>query len=207
MTLTGKPLAEFLAAVQQPDPTPGGGSVSALAGALGASLLVMVASMPRHRARTEEDMERLRAAGDRCREISSRLEALLDEDSRSYDRVIAAYRLPKDSQEAKAARSASIQAALRGAIETPLAVMARAVEALDAASIVAAFGSANAASDVGVALELLGAGVRGASINVDINLETVTDAGYATRIRQQAQDLVRVCESGVSAAREQLTGR
>ncbi|MGH9373911.1 MAG: cyclodeaminase/cyclohydrolase family protein, partial [Vicinamibacterales bacterium] len=166
MKLTEMSVVDLLAAVRSPRPTPGGGSASALAGAFGASLLAMVASMPRHRAESAEEVDSLQAAGRRCHELSERLTALVDQDSAAYDLVVAAYRLPKASDVEKSERSQRIQEALRSAVEAPLDVMRRCAEAVEAVRVVEAFGSPNATSDVGVALELLAAGLRGARLNV-----------------------------------------
>ena len=190
MKLADTPLAQLLAAFRSPDPTPGGGSASALAGALGASLLTMVAAMPKHRAASEEDVDRLQAAGRRCSDAAGRLTALVDEDAQAYDRVVAAYRLPKASDAEKAARSTGIQQAMTGAIEVPLEIMRRAADALDAAPVVAEFGNPNAASDVGVAVELLAAAIRGARLNVDINLDSVKDEAYASRVRGERDEIM-----------------
>src|SRR5918999_302078 len=120
--LTDLTVAEFVAALGSPSPTPGGGSASALAGALGAALLGMIASMPKHRAAFGEDEQRLRAAGGRCSEAAERLQTLVNRDSEAYEQVMAAYRLPKTSEADKAERSERIQHALRAAIDAPLDV-------------------------------------------------------------------------------------
>ena len=105
MKLTESRLADVLAAIRSPAPTPGGGSASALAGAIGASLLAMVASMGRHRAQSEEDVDRLQEAGRRTTGIAEALADLADRDCEAYEQVMAAYRLPKTSEEDKADRS------------------------------------------------------------------------------------------------------
>src|SRR5437762_3144726 len=116
-------VSDLLSAFRSSDPTPGGGSASALVGAVGASLLAMVASLPKSRAATEEDAERLKAAGDRCAALSAELAALVDRDSEAYELVVAAYRMPKASADEKAARAAAVQQAMRAAIAAPLDVM------------------------------------------------------------------------------------
>ena len=204
MTVANRSLLDLLAAIRSPEPTPGGGSVSAIAGALGASLLAMVGSMPKHRAQSEEDVERLRAAAGRCTDLSERLTTLADVDTSAYQQVMEAYRLPKGTDEEKSARSARIQEALVGAVESPIEVMRRCAEAIEAAAVVAAFGNPNAASDVGVALELLGAGARGARLNVDINLPSIRDAAYVERVRGAAATLDAECATGIQAARARL---
>src|SRR5215471_13894598 len=123
MVLTKQTVESFLAAIRSSSPTPGGGSAAALAGAMGASLLAMVAGLPKSRAATAEDAERLKAAGSGCAAIAGELEALVERDSEAYNTVLAAYKLPKGTDEEKGARSAAIQAGFRAAIDAPLAVM------------------------------------------------------------------------------------
>ena len=204
MKLTELSLHELLAAIRDPRPTPGGGSAAAAAGALGASLLAMVASMTKHRAASEEDVERLQAAVSRCADLSARLEHLIDEDSAAYDAVVSAYRLPRGSDAEKAERRSRIQAALVAAIETPLEVMRHCNDAIEAAATVARFGNPNAASDVGVALELLAAGGKGARLNVDINLGSLDDQAYAGRVRETVSVLDAEATTGAQAARAAL---
>src|SRR3954453_4203452 len=95
MNLVNRSVTELLAAFRTPEPTPGGGSAAALAGAVGASLLAMVARLPKSRAATAEDAQRLEAAGGRCTPLASELEALVDRDSFAYEMVMRAYREPK----------------------------------------------------------------------------------------------------------------
>jgi formiminotetrahydrofolate cyclodeaminase len=204
MKLTDRSLRELLTAIRDPSPTPGGGSVSALAGALGASLLTMVASMTKHRAASEEDVERLQAAASRCAELSARLERLIDEDSAAYNGVLAAYRLPRGSDADKTERRSRIQAALVAAVETPLEVMRYCNDAIEAAATVARFANPNAASDVGVALELLAAGGKGARLNVDINLASLEDQAYVGRVREEVSVLEAEATTGANAARAAL---
>jgi formiminotetrahydrofolate cyclodeaminase len=205
MKLTERTVADLLAAFRSPDPTPGGGSAAALAGATGASLMAMVAALPKPRAATEQDVERLQAAGARCSESSARLATLIDRDSESYELVVAAYRLPKATDEEKAARTARIQQAMRVATDVPLEVMRACSDAIEQSAVVAAYGNRNASSDVQVGLELLGAGLRGARANVDINLESVKDADYVAKTRPIVERLEREADAGIAAARARLS--
>jgi formiminotetrahydrofolate cyclodeaminase len=204
--LTDRPVSDFIDALRSPSPTPGGGSAAALAGALGAALLAMVGSMPKHRAASEEDVDRLQGATARCGELCERLEGLVNRDSEAYDAVMAAYRLPKASDDEKGARKVAIQQAIAGAIETPLEVMRSSVDTIEAAAVIATFGNPNAASDVGVAIELLNASVRGARMNVEINLGSVSDAAVAERFRHDADLLEQECATESEAARRRLIG-
>ena len=204
MKLTDKSVTELLAAFQSSDPTPGGGSASALAGAVGASLLAMVAGLPKSRAASEEDIERLAAAGARCGELAAHLADLVDRDSESYELVVSAYRKPKGTDEEKAARSAAIQDAMRAAIAAPLDVMRSCAAAIEQGVVVAGMGNTNAASDVQVALELLGAGLRGAKQNVDINLGSVKDPAYVEQVRRDEAEFERGARHETTAALQRL---
>jgi methenyltetrahydrofolate cyclohydrolase len=189
MKLTTLPVSELLAKFRSAEPTPGGGSASALAGAVGASLLAMVAGLPKPNATTENDLDRLAVAGRRCGELAVELEALIDRDSAAYDLVVGAFRLPRTTDEEKGARAAAIQKGLIAATEAPLDVMRRTAAALALAPTIAEHGNQNASSDVGVAIGLLRAALLGARANVEINLGSLKDADYVTRVREESARL------------------
>ena len=190
MKLTDKTVSDLLAAFRSSEPTPGGGSASALAGALGASLLAMVAALAKPRASTENETAELRDGGMRCSELAAQLETLIDRDTDAYNSVIAAYRLPKGTEEEKAMRSEQIQDALQKAIEAPLEVMRRCADALQVVAIVDRLGNANAVSDIRVATYLLRAGLAGAGENVGINLAGLKNAAYVERVREETAALI-----------------
>jgi formiminotetrahydrofolate cyclodeaminase len=190
MKLTSMTTSDLLAAFRSSEPTPGGGSASALAGALGASLLAMVAGLPKPRAASDEEVQRLGDTGAQCSALAVQLEALIDEDSAAYDLVVGAFRMPKGTDEEKAARTAGIQRALTAATEAPLNVMRRCAEALAVAPTIAALGNQNASSDVAVARALLSAGLSGARENVEINLGSLKDQAYVARIREESTALM-----------------
>ena len=187
--LTDQSVTSLLVAFRSSDPTPGGGSAAALAGAIGASLLAMVAGLPKSRAGTKEDAGRLKRAGEECAALSVDLEALVDRDSDAYDLVMAAYKKPKTTDEEKAARSAAIQTAMREAIAAPLAVILACAAVAEHGEVIAVLGNPSASSDVKVGFELLGAGLRGAKENVEINLGSVKDAEYVARVRSDVTAL------------------
>ena len=182
-------LADLLDAFASNDPVPGGGSASAVAGALGASLLLMVAGMQKTRSGTPEETADLAEAAARLRPLRDRLIVLVDKDSDAYSLVAEAFKLPRGSDEEKAARTDAIQAASRQATDVPLETMRTCRGALRHAVIVARNGNRNATSDVGVAVELLFAGLKGAGLNVDINLAGLTDQAYVERAKWERQDL------------------
>lgn len=189
MMLSSAPVNQLLEAFRSTRPTPGGGSAAALAGALGASLLAMVAGLPKPRAASDADLAALAEAGVRATALSRKLESLVDQDAEAYDAVVAAYKLPKTTEAEKAARSIRIQEALRGASEVPLEVMRACAAALEEAVAIRDLGNANAASDVGVGTELLAAGLRGARLNVEINLDAIKDQAYVDALRTESNRL------------------
>jgi formiminotetrahydrofolate cyclodeaminase len=197
MTLTHKSVKALLEEFRSPAPTPGGGSASALAGAVGASLLAMVAGLPKPRAATDADLHRLRAAGARCTELAMDLEALVDRDSEAYEMVVGAYRLPKQTDEERAVRATRVQTALAAAIAAPLDVMRACSAGIALVPVLQTLGNPNASSDVQVGQELLRAGLRGAQLNVETNLGSVKDQSYVAAI---AAELVRLSESGAADA-------
>jgi formiminotetrahydrofolate cyclodeaminase len=173
---------------------------------MGASLFAMVAGLPKSRASSAEDVDRLKAAGVRCTELARELEALVDRDSEAYETVMAAYKKPKGTDEEKAARSAGIQSAMRVAIAAPLDVMRACAAAVEQGVVVAALGNPSASSDVRVGLELAAAGLRGAKLNVEINLGSVKDADYAAKIRGEVTEFERALAHEAGAAARALAG-
>lgn len=165
---------------------PGGGSASALAGATGVALLIMVASM--QKAGTTASVE-LAAAAARLRPLRDALTSLIDRDGDAYTSVIDALRLPKGSDAQAVVQRQAFESAMREATEAPLEVMRMCRLALADALIVAAQGRRSAASDVGVAIELLRAAARGASMNVDTNLPALNDTAYVDRVRTERRQL------------------
>ncbi len=118
-------------------------------------------------------------------DLRDQLTDAIDADRAAYDEVVAAYKLPKATPDEQGARKAAIQRALRAATDVPLGVVRLSASALAAADIVAANGHAAAASDVGVAVALLRAGLHGARLNVDINLDGLRDAAYVSATRAE----------------------
>jgi formiminotetrahydrofolate cyclodeaminase len=206
MSLTDQTVRDLVAAFRSAEPTPGGGSAAALAGAVGAALLAMVAALPRPRATSDDEIEQLASAGQRTGQISEELTAFVERDSEAYREVMAAYKLPKTTDEEMRSRSARIQEAVLEATRVPLDVMRRAAAAIHDASTVAAYGNRNASSDVKVALELLGAGLRGARLNVEINLGSLKDAGQVGEIRSEVARLSGEAEERIAAAIGRLNG-
>jgi methenyltetrahydrofolate cyclohydrolase len=193
-------LVDLLDAFASTDPVPGGGSASALAGAVGVSLLLMVAGMAKTKSGAPEEAVDLADASARLRPRRDELSGLIDRDSDAYLAVMAAFKLPKASEADKQARSAAIQAATIEATEVPLETMRVCQQALRGGVIVARAGNRRASSDVAVAVELLQAALRGARRNVDINLEELADAPYVERVRRERDALTADADADAAAA-------
>ena len=183
-------LADLIDAFSSTDAVPGGGSAAALAGSVGVSLLLMVAGLPKTKTGAPEETADLAEASSRLHPLRDALLDLVDRDSVAYRQVLTAFRLPKVSDADKAARTEAIDRATRAAIDAPLDVMRLCQQALRGAVIVAFNGSRKTTSDVGVAVELLSAALRGARLNVDINLAGLNDEPYTARIREEVDELV-----------------
>lgn len=197
---------DLLDAFASNEPLPGGGSASALAGALGVSLLLMVAGLPKTRSgpSVPEEAADLAEASSRLRPLRDRLASLVDRDSEAYRSLLTAMRLPKSSEDERAARTGAVQAAMKGATEVPLETMRECQQALAGAVVVARNAHRPAASDAIVAVELLTAAVRGSGVNVDVNLAGIQDAHYCDRIRTEREFLAADSEADAGRARELL---
>jgi len=204
--LADKSVRALLDAFASSDPTPGGGSASALASGIGAALLTMVAGLPKTRNSTDDDRVALDRAADALAGIRRQLTDAVDADTAAYDQVMAAFKLAKATDAEKAARKAAIQSGLRAATDVPLRVVRLTEQALEAAAEVAAHGHRGASSDVGVAIALLRAGLQGARLNVDINLASIEDAAYKHSVEDELERTVSAARATADAAEQALSG-
>ena len=182
-------LSDFTAALASDAPAPGGGSAAAATGASGAALLAMVCRLTLGKEKYRDAWEELSPLVERLDTTRGRLLELVDEDTRAYEAIVSARRLPKDTPELKAARQGAVDAATFLATSVPMQTAFFAQSALGLAPLVAEKGNPNAASDAWVAALLLSAAVRGALANVRINLPGVTDAELARGFREDAAEL------------------
>jgi len=179
----------FLDAVADATPTPGGGSVAALAGALAASLGQMVAGLSRKKKSQAAYVEELSAAVEELRKAAAALTEAVDCDAASYDAVLAAFKLPQDSPADQAKRDSAIQQATRGAAEVPLQVAEAAVVVYERLGQLEAISGASMLSDLRVGRLMAAAAVRGALENVTINLASLADAALVARMKEKAAAL------------------
>ena len=199
-------LADLMDAFSSTDAVPGGGSAAALAGAVGVSLLLMVAGFTKTKTGAPEETADLAEAASRLHPLRDSLLELVDRDSDAYRQLLTAFRLPKESDVQKTARVDAIDRATRAAIDAPLDTMRASQQALRGAVVVAVNGSRRATSDVGVAVELLGAALRGARLNVQINLAGVNDPAYVARVREEVEELESDAMADIGHARRALDG-
>jgi glutamate formiminotransferase/formiminotetrahydrofolate cyclodeaminase len=197
----------FLNALGSEAPTPGGGSVAALSGALGAALASMVASLTVGREKYAAAEGRMRQVRTEAVRLQRELTDLMSQDSAAFEEVMAAYKLPRSTAPDADARRAAIQKALRGAIEVPIRTMQRAVDVLRVARTAAELGNANAVSDAGVAAYMAYAAVQSASLNVEINVMGLRDLDEGDRYRRESGDLLREARTLVDEVDKQVRGR
>ena len=173
--LTDLPVHAFLERLGSSDPVPGGGSAAALAAAMGAALVAMVAELTIGRPAYAEHEATVRSLRFDALERRTELLDLAQEDATAYDVVVRARHMPKDSEAERSARTQALHEAMREAARIPLRAAVVASEVLDLAERIAPIGNRNAASDAGVAAQLAAAGLRGALLNVRINLPYLAD--------------------------------
>jgi formiminotetrahydrofolate cyclodeaminase len=171
---------------------------------MGASLLMMVAGLPKTRSKTEAGRAALLEARTAITTQRDRLLALADEDTQAYDRVVAAYRLPKATDEEKQACTSAIQEGMRAATDAPLETLRVVASVVDQGKVIAQFGNPSASSDVRVALELLEAAAAGAAANVETNLTSLEDAAYRKAAASSVIELTNSLTEHIAAARAAL---
>lgn len=183
---------EFLRRAASDEPTPGGGGVAALAGALGASMVSMVANLTAGRERFRGVEAQVAALRDEAGVLMTDFKNLAHADMRAFARLMDAFRLPRATAAQRAERAGTIREAAREATDVPLVVAEKALRTLELARAIAAVGNPNAVSDAGIAACMAEAAATAALLNVDINLPLVDQdeyrrAGVAARESIQAR--------------------
>jgi formiminotetrahydrofolate cyclodeaminase len=180
--------------------TPGGGSAAALAGAMGAALLSMVCNLTIGKKQFVAVEDELRGVLEEAEALRRQLTSLAEADTRAFDRVMAAYRRPKETEEEQASRQAAIQRALQGATQVPLETAAACAAIIKLTAQVIAKVNPNALSDAGTAALLAEAGLRGAQLNVGINLGSIRDPKF---VQEKQKHLTQVL-SGASQEKDRV---
>ena len=186
-----KPMIVFLDKLASRSPEPGGGSVSALVGALGAALVSMVGNLTLGKekyADVQEEVEGLLGSSEALRD---ELQGLIQKDTEVYADVSAAFKLPRDTEEEKAERAARIQEALRKATEVPFHVAEACLRVARLSETSAEIGNVGAVSDAGVAVLLAEAAAQSAALNVKININSIEDQEFSRRRWDRVQEILQ----------------
>lgn len=197
-----RPLRDYVEEAVQGSPTPGGGSVSALAGALGTTMASMAANFT-------VGKKKFKAVEGEVRELLGQLDGLREKllsamqaDTVAYGAVGAAYSMSRGTDEEKAARRSAIQAALRGAMEPPLEALRSCLEAVRVTRRLLDIANPNLITDVGVAAALLEASARGAYLNVAVNLKGMEDLALASAVEEECRSALEDARSLENEVRE-----
>ena len=181
---------EFAHETSRESPAPGGGTIAAYMGALGAALGTMVANLSSHKPGWDDQWEKFSQWADRGQELMAELLHLVDEDTEAFNRIMTAFGLPKKTDEDKAARSQAIQEATLYAAQVPLHTMQASLRAFDICRAMAEEGNPNSVSDAGVGALAARAAVLGAGLNVKINAGSLKDRDMAGRLIAEADELI-----------------
>lgn len=192
--LTARGLAEETASES---PAPGGGSISAYMGALGAALGTMVANLTAHKAAYDDRWEEFSDMAEKGQALMERLLHLVDEDTAAFNRIMGVFGMPKSTDAEKAARAAALEAATLYATEVPLHTMEAAFEVFEVVRAMAEYGNPNSVTDAGVGALAARAAVRGAFLNVKINASGLKDRAKAEAL------IARGAEIAAAAAAEE----
>jgi formiminotetrahydrofolate cyclodeaminase len=173
-------LKGFLDELASSSPAPGGGSVAALAGALGAALTSMVCNLTIGKKKYADVDGEMKKIVRQSEELRERFTILIEKDTEAFNKVMEAFSLPKDNDAQKALRNAAIEAATKEATMVPLEVMKHCIDAMALAQNVAASGNKNSVTDAGVSALMLHAACESAALNVRINLNGLTDSEFVS---------------------------
>lgn len=206
--LVNKTLTDFVDVVASDEPAPGGGSVSAVASSLGTGLASMVGSLTIGRKAAESlsasELEELKTVDAESRKLTKRLMEIVDEDSNAFNGYMDALKLPKETDEEKAARSQAMQDAMKDAVLVPFEGAEKSLEAAKLVNTFIKYGNQNAITDAGVASLLTVAGVQGFVYNVLINLGSIKDEAFNADMRSKCDKLIADARALRSEHEEQI---
>ncbi len=197
----------FLDELASSAPTPGGGSAAAIMGAMGAALVSMVCNLTIGRKDyegVEAEMQRTLSEAEALRQ---RLTAMITDDVQAFDALMAAYKLPRLTEEERVFRGRAIQEALKQATDVPLACAQACAEVIELARRVAPIGNRGVISDAGVASLAAYAGLRSAALNVYINAPSIKDTDFVRSRSERLDQMLAHCAGGSEQAYETVLGR
>jgi glutamate formiminotransferase/formiminotetrahydrofolate cyclodeaminase len=187
--LISKSLTEFADETASESPAPGGGSIAAYTGALGISLATMVANLSAHKTGWDEKWEEFSNWADIGEKYKTELLHLVDADTAAFNAIMAAFGLPKSSEEEQAFRKQVIQEATKHAVEIPYRVMEVALDSMEVISAMADTGNPNSVTDAGVGALCAVAAIRGAYMNVRVNAASLEDKNFAQDILSKGKKI------------------
>jgi len=187
--LAAMKLNDFVDEVSRESPAPGGGSIAALAGALGASLSSMVSTLTANKRGSEKIDDILNDAADKCQEIKNSLVKAIDDDTNAFNDFMDAKRLPAKTEEEKKAREDAMLKGLKQAVMVPLNTAKHSLEAIKIAETVIEYGNPNSITDVGVGAQMAYSGVLGGVYNVLINLKDIKDENFVSEMKEKCSKL------------------
>jgi len=182
-------LNAFLDKTASSDPVPGGGSISALAGASAAGLVEMIANITAGGKGLEATKTEMKEISGKAAAFRERLSECIDRDSKAYNQVISSFKMPKNNDAQAKTRTRAIQAALKHAAEVPLWVASETLKLMTLAEIVLKKGNPNAVTDGLVAVMMARTAILGALCNVKINLKSITDTSYVSKLKAQVRKM------------------
>jgi methenyltetrahydrofolate cyclohydrolase len=191
--ITQRPLGTFLDELASGAPTPGGGSAAAIMGAMGAALVSMVCNVTIGKKGHEAVESEMKAVRDESEKLRLRLTSMVAEDIAAFDGLMAAYRLPKLTEDDKSRRAAAIQSSLRAATDTPLACARACAEVVALSRRAGEKGYAGVISDAGVGVLAANTALRSAALNVYINAPSLKDRAFADAATAELEQLLDTC--------------
>jgi glutamate formiminotransferase/formiminotetrahydrofolate cyclodeaminase len=186
-----KPMIVFLDRLASRSPEPGGGSVSALVGALGAALVSMVGNLTLGKEKYADVQDRVEELLGSSEKVRSELQELVQKDTEVYAEVSAAFKLPRDTEEEKEERRAKVQEALEAATEVPFRITEKCLEVARLSLTAAEIGNVGAVSDAGVAVLLAEAAAQSGALNVKINVNSIEDAAFCEEKWRRVQEILK----------------
>ncbi|OFY63640.1 MAG: glutamate formimidoyltransferase [Bacteroidetes bacterium RIFCSPLOWO2_02_FULL_36_8] len=196
-------LKQFANETASESPAPGGGSIAAYVGSLGASLGTMVANLSSHKRGWDERWEEFSGWAEKGQWLKDELLRLVDDDTQAFNQVMDAFGLPKGTEEEKKIRALKIEEATKQAISVPLNVMKKSYKCLELLKYMAEKGNPNSASDAGVGILCAMTAIRGAWLNVKINIPGLKDKEFSENVLSEGQ---KVLEAGLREGEEALRG-
>ncbi len=197
----------FLEELASQNATPGGGSAAAIIGGMGAALVSMVCNLTIGKKKYAEVEDEMRGLLAKAEALRGELTGMIQDDVKAFDMVMAAYGMPKESDEEKTARTAAIQAALKQATDVPLACCRAARKVIDLGAVASDKGNVGVISDAGVAVLAAYAALRSAALNVYTNAKIITDKDYTDAKLAELETLLAGAEGTTEAAYALVKGK